>query len=125
MKMRAEELVGRMSQLVESSEDWHEVGSQDEPAFENSWANASGYDTAAFYKQIDIVYLKGAVDSGTNNTTAFTLPVGYRPSAYKVFATMQLTTATATRVFINTDGTVVPESGSGGGNSLEGIIFRV
>jgi len=60
---------------------WHEVGSAGEPAFTNSWVNyAGGYDTAGFMiDPFGFVHLKGLVTNGTDNTSAFTLPAGYRP----------------------------------------------
>lgn len=65
----------------ELHEGWHEVGTGSEPAFVNSWANKGGtYETMAFRKVGDLVYLKGSVASGNLNTTVFTLPAGYRPA---------------------------------------------
>lgn len=65
------------------SEPYHEVGSPGEPGFQNGWANVdSGFSTAAFYKDpLGVVHLKGDIDNATDdNTAAFTLPPGYRPS---------------------------------------------
>lgn len=63
-------------------EGWHEIGATSEPAFTNSWVNVGGGEpTAAFQKTATgIVLLKGMIKSGTLAASAFTLPVGYRPS---------------------------------------------
>lgn len=71
-------------------EDWHEVGTTGEPAFQNSWVNYGGADaTAAFYKDpFGRVHMRGLVKSGTVPAVAFTLPVGYRPPKSEYFATV-------------------------------------
>ena len=68
--------------VIGQVEEWHEIGDTNEPAFENSWANAGGaYEPAAFYKDpFGRVHLKGRIGTGTAATTAFTLPTGYRPN---------------------------------------------
>jgi hypothetical protein len=63
-------------------EEWVEVGSGVglAPAFEGTWASFDAVQKPRFYKDaLGIVHLGGAVKSGTINTTAFTLPEGYRP----------------------------------------------
>lgn len=90
----------------------HVVGAAGEPAFQGTWANTNaGHQVARFWKDpMGLVHLEGAISAGTINTTAFTLPAGYRPSlAIRVatsgngaFATLQ----------INPDGTVVPLTGT-------------
>lgn len=57
------------------------VGGAGEPAFQNGWVNAGAtFNGAQFRKLADgRVELRGAIKSGTNNATAFTLPAGYRP----------------------------------------------
>lgn len=111
--------------VIGQVEEWHEVGGTNEPAFENSWANVGGnYETAAFYKDpFGVVRLKGMVDSGTNNTAAFTLPVGYRPAAYLRFEASQTSNA---RVIIEVrgDGSVIPVTGTTNGAGLEAVSFR-
>jgi len=109
-------------------ENWHEVGDTGEPAFENSWVNIATWDTTGFYKDpFGVIHLKGGIDSGSaGNTTAFTLPEGYRPSVKKAFNANLITSSpiTTTRVIIDTDGTVTPVTGTGSGVSLEQISFR-
>ena len=61
---------------------WHNVGDVGEPAFQNSWVNRGGTTRPARFRlDGDVVRLEGAVSTGTNGTTIFTLPAGYRPTA--------------------------------------------
>ena len=57
--------------------------------FQNGWTNyAGGYDTTAFRRLSNgMVLIKGMVKHATTTTTGtvFTLPVGYRPAATKIF----------------------------------------
>jgi hypothetical protein len=67
-------------------EPFHIVGNTGEPAFQNGWTNFGvGVSTGGFYiDPASVVHLKGILNGGTSGTTAFTLPVGYRPSAILV-----------------------------------------
>ena len=67
---------------------WHEVGTDGEPAFENSWINVNGnYATCAFgFDTMGNLKLKGRVDGGTANTAIFTLPTIFRPNKTQLFA---------------------------------------
>lgn len=47
-------------------------------SFQNSWVNGSS-QPAQYRKIGDVVHLRGHIGGGTLSTTAFTLPVGYRP----------------------------------------------
>lgn len=69
-------------------EAWKEVGASGMPAFANAWVNFGGAEaTAAFCKDaLGWVHLKGLIKTGTINTAAFTLPVGYRPTKDERFA---------------------------------------
>jgi hypothetical protein len=93
-------------------EEWREVGATGQPAFTGTWVNASGGTaTAAFYKDaMGIVHLKGTIKDGALNTSAFTLPEGYRPALGISFGT------TANVAFgsldVNANGTVVPRAGA-------------
>jgi hypothetical protein len=68
----------------------HYVGGSGEPAFTGTWVNfdnsaavpgTSTQRSASFRKGPDgRVQLHGVVKSGANNTSVFTLPVGYRPT---------------------------------------------
>lgn len=129
MKKRAEELVGRMSQLVESTEDWHEVGEQDEPVFLNSWINFDNTRKARFYKTLDRVYLGGLIKSGTVGQIAFTLPEGYLPGYVDTTNQNLLFPCLSNNAFgiirINNTGGVEPYIGNNTYFSLEGISFRI
>ena len=95
------------------------------PAFMNSWTNYdTTYNPAGYFKDsLGIVHLRGLVKNGTNNTTIFTLPVGYRPSNQELQA-VQTNLNTIGRVDILADGQVTVVSGSNGWVSLDGITFR-
>jgi len=97
------------------------------PAFMNSWTNYdTTYNPAGYFKDsLGIVHLRGLVKNGTNNTTIFTLPVGYRPSNRELQAVQtNLDTNTIGRVDILADGQVTVVSGSNVWVSLDGITFR-
>ena len=118
---------------------WEWIGSKSVPAytnvaaFLNGWSNyGGGYPVAGFYKDRERVYLKGLVKPGTWGQKAFTLPTGYRPSAY-VHLPMAADDGTAgsgnTRALLrvdNTDGGVQLNSSgvAGAWASLDGISFR-
>lgn len=92
-------------------------------AFTNSWANnGAGYTAAAYwFDREGKVHLEGSVDTGSSGTSAFTLPVGYRPATSKVFAIdANGSHGTAT---IGTDGTVVLTAASTANTHLNGISF--
>ena len=95
------------------------------PAFMNSWTNYdTTYNPAGYFKDsLGIVHLRGLVKNGTNNTTIFTLPVGYRPSNRELQA-VQTNLNIIGRVDILADGQVTVVSGSNGWVSLDGITFR-
>jgi len=125
MKLRAEELVGRMSQLVEPAENWHEVGTQDEPVFENSWINynSTTHQTMAFYKHNGRVYLKGLIKSGSIPSVAFTLPEGYRPPLIVNIGTVSNATFGAFNIL--SDGSITIIAGNTAWVSLDGASFRI
>lgn len=79
-------------------EDWHYVGGGGEPAFTNSWANASGEMKLAFrVREAGVVDLHGVVSGGSSSNSIFTLPANYRPdTATLPCFTRRLRTRTAT-----------------------------
>lgn len=97
------------------------------PTFTNSWVNYGtvslvAYANAAYWKDpTNIVHLDGVIKSGTINTSAFTLPEGFRP-AHKIWRLVASNDAVGL-LAINPDGTVVPEAGSNVYVSLCGIKF--
>lgn len=62
------------------ADKWHVVGAAGEPAFENGWTNfLNGWPVAAFRRVRDRTEYRGLIAAGTMGTTAFTVPVAYRP----------------------------------------------
>jgi hypothetical protein len=110
---------------IDPVEATHVVGGAGEPAFTNGYVNnTSGYTGASFYKDRGRVYLAGMIKSGTPGLSAFTLPIGYRPSA-AIKLPMNINGAMQS-VDINPDGTVVPTGGSAADTRiLEGLSFKL
>ena len=91
------------------------------PTFTNSWVDYGGVEMTARYC-IDgwgFVHLAGAIKSGTG-AGAFTLPVGFRPSARVWF---QAAGAGDTDVYIGTDGVVTISTTDTSRVHLDGIYF--
>lgn len=66
---------------------WHIVGAAGEPAFQNGWVwYGAGWSVPAFRRVGEIVYVKGAVKSGTVATNIFQLPSGFRPKENSYYA---------------------------------------
>jgi S-layer homology domain len=112
-----------------ASEPFHIVNTTGEPAFENGWTNIGlGFETAGFYiDPANVVHLKGLLNSGLSGTTAFTLPVGYRPSAI-VLAPGSAGGFGVIEIEITPDGFVRPfcQGGCAGKfPGLDSISFRV
>jgi len=99
-------------------------------AFSNSWVAFGGtYAPPGYWKDaLGIVHLRGMIKSGTVNTTAFTLPTGYKPQYAIVRSQVASngTTEAASRVDVAADGTVIPRVPAGYNSyvSLDGISFR-
>lgn len=93
--------------------------------FTNSWVNYGGtYPPAAYRKINDLVYLRGLIKSGTISTSAFTLPVGYRPLWDHHFTALSNSLLAGVRVYQN--GNVSPgDPGSNLWVALDGIVFGV
>jgi hypothetical protein len=111
---------------------WHNIGGTGEPAFQNSWANAGtvlgiAVNDARFTKEGKWVKLSGIITGGANNTVAFTLPTGYRPSKM-IYQINSGTTSLVDRyLYIKTDGTVTVVDSTAGTNYafLDGIQFPI
>jgi len=118
-----------ISESVESilrPEGWHIVGASGEPAFQNGWANMAGEAIAAFYIDAsNIVRLKGAIDTGINVTTAFTLPESYWPDEIMRLSADRVNTIGAAKVTVDTSGNVIPTNGNTNGISLTGLSYRI
>jgi hypothetical protein len=103
----------------------HTIGATGEPGFQNGWVNYGvGYQTAGFYKDSSgVVHLTGLIKAGTANTTAFTLPVGFRPAMFLHFPAVSNSAFGVLR--IDYTGTVAPGvEGSTVWYSLDGVSFR-
>lgn len=92
-------------------------------AFTNSWVNfGGGFQPAQYWFDRDgVVHLAGSVKTGSAGTSVFTLPVGYRPAAQCAFAVNA--NGAFGLVYVNTNGTVVVNTGSSTITSLDGISF--
>lgn len=110
---------------LEAVEDWHIVGTDGEPAFENSWVWAGGgSEVPAFYiDPFGVVRLKGALSTGTSDTVVFTLPEGYRPGALQRFAIDQTASAAGARCRIDAAGKVIVTR-TGTNAYLDSVSFR-
>ncbi len=91
-------------------------------SFSNSWVDyGSGYQVAQYRKNGDVVELRGLIKNGTLGSSAFTLPVGFRPPATIEFGT----SLSVSYIDINTTGTFVPTGGSNAQCNLDGIAFSI
>lgn len=108
------------------SEDWHIVGTEGEPAFQNGWVQYSwDHPQISFYKDnYGIVHLKGLTKSGTANTIIYTLPVGYRPkeNMHLIIQGNQTDPVCTAHVYANGD--VKERTGDNVWMTLDGISFK-
>lgn len=101
------------------------------PSMTNSWQYSGLFNTGGYYKDVfGIVHLQGALFGGTSATSAFTLPVGFRPVADTAFSSMTInvtlsnmvvayiTVAAAGTVTVTTNGSTAI------GIPTDGISFR-
>lgn len=93
--------------------------------WENGWSNYGGtYQACTFMRDANgFVHLRGLASSGTA-TKAFTLPVGYRPSAREVFIARDNNGASMGRVDVYPDGGVTITTNTSW-VSLAGISFHI
>lgn len=99
-------------------------GASPAAAFTNSWVNyGSGFTTAKYWFDRDgNVCIEGSIKTGSAGNSAFTLPAGYRPAAQQSFATDG--NGSHALIYVNTNGTVVPNVGSSTITHLNGIKFQ-
>jgi hypothetical protein len=83
-----ESVLQTASVAAQPLDTWHLIGGAGEPPFQNSFTNyGGGNESVGFRKYPDgRVRLKGFLRAGTVNTTAFTLPSGYRPPTQRRYA---------------------------------------
>lgn len=101
---------------------WTAIGAGD---FTNSWTNYGGSAAvAAYYRDpYGRVHLKGSIKNGTANTSAFTLPTGYRPEAELRFCTLG-NGVVAVATTVDTSGYVKCFTSDNAEHSLDGVSFR-
>jgi len=105
---------------------WHSIGAPGEPAFQGTWVNFDTDRPARFCKDASgFVHLEGLIKSGTINTVAFTLPIGYRPGHVGGSAHFVVDSNGAFGVVtVNVSGDVNPFVGNNTYVSLATIHFR-
>ncbi len=106
--------------------DWHNIGDEDEPAFEGGWANAGdSASVAAYCAAGPLILVKGTVVTGTPGLI-FTLPVGFRPAETMTFGITKSNEGyTPDAIIIAATGTVTLGSAANGFIVyLDGIAFR-
>ena len=92
--------------------------------YTNSWASYGGqYPPARYIKDdLGIVHLDGLVMNGTIGLGIFTLPAGFRP-AYQMIFPVVTHPNTIGRLDIQSNGVVLPATGSNVWFSLSGVTF--
>ena len=93
--------VSEQINLLRTAPEWIEVTS-----FANTWVNFNAANNSAAYCKdaMGFVHIRGMVKDGTDWSTIFTLPVGYRPAKQEIFVT--ISNDAVGRIDINTDGGV-------------------
>lgn len=84
---------------------------------QNGWVNQNTFNTGYYKDETGKVNIRGVIKNGTMGTTAFALPVGYRPEYARVHFVLSNNGSTDVlgRVDISTNGNVVVQTI--GGNS--------
>jgi hypothetical protein len=92
-----------------------DTGWQSVSSFSNGYSGAN----VAYRKINNVIYLRGRVNGGTANATAFNLPSGYRPSTSEVvMPVQQYGTSNINYVTVGTDGNVTPNGTAAWLNSV-------
>lgn len=92
------------------------------PTFTNGWADyGAGYVSSGFRALGTRIVFRGLIKSGTLATSAFTLPVGYRPPS-SIFWGVQ-TAGGIGQIVIASSGTVTPSGGTNGFVALDSQSF--
>lgn len=92
------------------------------PTLLNSWVNFGGVYVGAAYRKVgDMVQLRGSIKNGTvtAGTTIYTLPVGFRPPATHVFATLDGNNAIS-RFDVDASGNVAIQTGTNAQFTVQG-----
>jgi hypothetical protein len=91
----------------------------------NGWKNNDSGDAPAGYAKDSwgVVHLRGLINTGSSDSTAFVLPSGLRPHHYLYFPVYTFGGGVAS-LEINASGEVIPfGTNVSSGNSLDGISF--
>ena len=96
------------------------------PTLTNGWTNFGAGTIAAGYRlRGGVVELRGTIKGGSAAVAAFTLPVGFRPSAVHLFTA--LADPGVARLDVGSDGVVTVRAYAAGGSnaivSLNGVSF--
>jgi hypothetical protein len=92
--------------------------------FTNSWVNFGAGEQDVEYRKIgDLVFVRGAMKSGTVGSASFTLPVGFRPPAIVYFAVPSNSLYGQFR--ISSAGAATLTSGSNVSALLDGVSFSI
>lgn len=95
------------------------------PTLEGTWASISGRPARFRRSSFDLVEIAGQVTGGVIGTPALTLPVGFRPDYLIEVGAYSWNGAAANfgSLVINTNGQVIPQTGSPDYFQLH-VIFR-
>lgn len=95
-----------------------------QPTLLNGWVNAAAGQEVFYYKDTQgRVQVRGRIKDGTMGAAAFTFPAGSRPSTQRSFPVDS--NGAFGRVFINSDGQLIPNVGTNTLIVLDPISFRV
>ena len=92
------------------------------PTLLNGVTSVGGIPIQYMKDEFGFVFLKGWAVVAVNGTTMLTLPVGYRPSISKRFPSVNTVSSGSIRV--NSDGSVIFESGNTSSTPLDSIHFK-
>lgn len=82
----------------------------------NSWVDGGGEGAPGYLKDaLGFVWMRGYLTTGTAGTTAFVLPVGFRPGSSTYYPSVQGAGAAGSYIYVTTAGNVEPTYTSGGG----------
>jgi hypothetical protein len=91
------------------------------PVYTNAWVDyLAGYRAGGYRLAGTQVYLRGIIKSGTIGSSAFTLPLGYRPGQDLQFGTVS--NNAFGMLYVGASGAVTPTVGSNAAFSLNAVF---
>ena len=111
--------VNRMTPLVVAPTAWTAL------TLTNGWVVVGGWQVPQYRKIGDIVYLRGLMQSGTFNSTAATLPAGFRPLTNESFPVARNGEVSYYVQIASSGAIMIPTQTGGGFQSLSGIQFSI